>query len=266
MNEPICPSDPSLEASTSHLAAERHLGVSPRGVEAALVCRDSIRRRLVVVRSRIDEAIHSCVRRESRENQVETVAPWPFVPRHLTEIDSLRWLRHHLDRLTARLRPIVSPVGPPGSPDPLQEIDLALAACAEAMANRFEGPDICYDLQAEIESDLRRFEQLLDERALVDPESGFQPPRDRPAVGRAGLTSESMDARPGSGGCPDCVETLREYRDVLRRVDGHIAGAEADPPLRAFWCGVRQGYREEIERTYLPAERREEGALSMTVG
>src|SRR4051812_32612051 len=51
--------------------------------------RYAISHHLEVARSRIGEAIDSCVRRESRGDLVETDDRGHFVPHHLTEIDAL---------------------------------------------------------------------------------------------------------------------------------------------------------------------------------
>ncbi len=244
MNEPILQSLLSLEPSETSHAARRSLGCRDS--------RDAIRRRLEAVGSRIDEAIASCARRESLGDQVEAVAPWQFVPRHLTEIDSLRGLRNHLDHLAARLQRIIPLGNHPDSSDPIIKIDRALDECTRAMESCFEVPDVCHDLQADVESELCRFESLLDARALLYPEDGRHRPKDRPHDEWLGSAAGSMDATSDRGVQPECVRLLKEYRAVLRCVDGHIARTEADPPYQKFWRGVKQGYREEIERSYPP--------------
>ena len=92
----------------------------------------------------------------------------------------------------------------------------------------------------------------MDERALLYSESGRQQFRDGPDLTGGARAVERMEAGQNDGARPerskDSLRTFEEYRDVLRRVDSHIAEAECDPPLQGFWRGVGHEYREEADR------------------
>jgi len=252
MNEPIRHTHPVLEQFTATIAGKGHLDGDTRRGEASPDRRDAVGRNLESVRSCIDEAIGSCVRRESQGDLIEVDDRGQFVPHHLTEIDSLQRLRHHLDRLATRYRAARSTGAVHVASDPLHARDLALAECAGAMVRRFEVPDVRHDLLADLEADLCHFERLLDEWALRDPEGGPEQHRggadvtgEVPAAGRMEAARDD-GARPGRG--KDLFLTLEEYREVLRRVDRHIAEAEGNPPLQGFWREVKRKSREEADR------------------
>jgi hypothetical protein len=44
----------------------------------------------------------------------------------------------------------------------------------------------------------------------------------------------------------DRIRELDEYLDYMRRCDRHIADAEGDAPLQAFWCGVKSEYQSDL--------------------
>jgi len=167
MNDPTGVPHPSTEPVVSTLREGGHTKAHSSHDLANTDRGDPIKHRLEIVQSHIDRAIESCIRRESHSDDVETVAPWQFAPRHLTEIDSLRRLRLHLERLASRLRPARSRRGVPNPSDPHQKLDQELTECADTMIQRFEVSDTRHDLQASLEADMCKFESLLDERDLM---------------------------------------------------------------------------------------------------
>src|SRR4051812_14681749 len=173
--------------------------------------RSIIRHHLEVARSSIEDAIASCIRRESQGDQVETDDHWHFVPHHLTEIDSLVRMKHHLKVLLARFHaaiPLIefrhasSPVDVVRA-DSLHRLDIALVNRAAALAGRFEASEVGHDLMAVLEADLYEFELLLDERALLFSRGERRQVRGSTdytvTASRAGMTdmAEAQGTRPG---------------------------------------------------------------------
>ncbi|MBX6314981.1 MAG: hypothetical protein IRY99_18995 [Isosphaeraceae bacterium] len=126
--------------------------------EAERILLDAIAARLRVARDQIDTAIRQCIEREA-----------------LSEINSLERIRQHIDRVADRLRLAeagtdhfynVEHLGPDKT-DPLHVVDLELFETVEALAHRFEQPDLDHNRLAHIEEDLRKLEIKLDQRALM---------------------------------------------------------------------------------------------------
>lgn len=157
--------DPSPAPVTTR---EGHHGSHTRRAEAGADRHAAIARHLDAARACFDKVIASCLRHEARGDLNETDDRGRITPRHLTEIDSLRRLRGHLDRLAARFLHTAPRAKPYGEDDPLLVIEFALMGCAGALVERFEGPDHHHDLLADLEADLCTFERLLDERAGVN--------------------------------------------------------------------------------------------------
>jgi hypothetical protein len=167
MNEPIGHADSLLEHFATSLGGGGRLDGYVRRRAARSAHCDAISRHLASVRSSIDDAIDSCDRRESLGGATGSVYYWQDVPHHLTEIDSLQRLSRHLDRVVERFRRALPANETRGSIDVAYDLGDALAACASAMVRRFEVPNLRHDLQAALESDLRKFERLMDEYALA---------------------------------------------------------------------------------------------------
>jgi len=155
-------------------------------------------------------------------------------------------LRDHLDRVVERFRHAVPHGRTRGAADPMLSFELALVGCSAVMDRRFEVPDDRHDLLADLESDLRAFERLMDERALAYEraarESRPAPGGHAPATGTEKAPGHQTPP-PARGDVPPGV--LKEYPDVIQQVDRHIAEAAGDPPLQRFWRVVKVKYREE---------------------
>lgn len=252
MNEPSHRDDSLLDQLATTLAVGGRLQGSPHHVEAYPDRRQEIGSHLESVRSRIDEAIQSCSRRETLDDLIEPEDGWEFVPHHMTEIDSLKRLRQHLDRLQDRLQHLARPRDFLGEADPIYQLDMSLTRCSARMVKRFELPGTRHDLQADVESDLCDFETLLNERLRLYPvAAGLQSAQSVDTTKIApdpGSPPRNPTERVEEKSSEDFTGHLHQYRDVLRRVDGKIAAAEGDLPLQLFWRGVKHKYREEAAR------------------
>jgi hypothetical protein len=229
--------------------------VGESGAERGRVGTDPRRgvvRHLDTVRAHLNEAISSCADLESRGDLVEIDDRWRFTPHRLTEIDSLQRLKGHLDRIEARLLTTYFPPEGHGATDALRTLDLAMLGLAESLARRFEEPASRHDLQADLESGLRELERLLDAHNQLFSDAArprHEPPHDPAGALPAAETKPSAPPAADSLQSPGAVScALDEYRDVLTRVDRHIVNAAGDAPFQGFWRGVRQRYREEIDR------------------
>jgi len=158
-----------------------------RSADRAL--RDAIANRLAKARAGLEKAIRSCVERDALDilpeiEGLEHEGPKALgeisaqeKERHqlLTAVSTLERIRGHLDRVINRLQSAGSGTDAFYSSqeldvpmaDSLHAFDLSLFERAEALVQRFDAPDLDHDFLADVESDLNKFEQKLDERALL---------------------------------------------------------------------------------------------------
>jgi hypothetical protein len=65
---------------------------------------------------------------------------------------------------------------------------------------------------------------------------------------RAGLEEIAPGDDKLSHAFAEHLDTLRQLDRALRLVERWIRKTQADPPLQAFWCGVRRDYQTEAHR------------------
>jgi uncharacterized coiled-coil protein SlyX len=93
----------------------------------------------------------------------------------LSEVGVLERIERHLDRVAERLRAAGSGTDEfysaanmkPSEADALHAFDMALFERAQAIVDRFDGPNVNHDFLADLEADLNQFEKKLDERAML---------------------------------------------------------------------------------------------------
>ncbi len=266
MNEPRSHSSSFLHQLSTTLAVAGSAHARARASDAFPDHRGELDDLLISSRAELDRAIQACQRREWLDDARAPGDDACLIPRHLTEIDSLKRIRDHLDRLKARLGNLGVPRDNLGEIDPIRLIDEALVISARRLVRRFEVDDARHNLLADVEAELWRFEGFLQERIRLYPESieasssqaaaEIRPSGDA-VYSPTGPTEEmpSVSADPAS-------RLLDQYRDVLRKVDRQIMAAEGDLPLQLFWRGVKYKYREEAARLG-PALDRERILLSI---
>lgn len=158
-----------------------------RAADRAL--REWIAHRLGEAHAELDRAIRACldrdaldIRPEIRGLEQEGTKALAEInaqerERHqlLTEVSALERVQQHLDRVANRLKSASSGTDEfyasdrldAAKADALHAFDLGLADRADALVRRFDSPSLSHNFLADLESDIRQFEQKLDERTRL---------------------------------------------------------------------------------------------------